>query len=491
MKKAETFPPSSFLKGVSMSTPNTTFYQRVEQALNDEQLQRALKIGVGNLISKRAKAYANFPQIEETRDRARVIRAHTLNRLDEYLAQFADSIEAVGGHVFWAKDAAEANDYVLELARSKGVKVAAKSKSMVTEEIELNHVLQGDGIEVFESDLGEFIIQLTGETPSHIVAPAMHKTRYEVGQVFAKKLKVPYTDDPIKLNNIARAYLRQVFLSADMGISGANFGVAESGSICLVTNEGNGRFTTTSPRIHIALMGMERLVPTMDDLSVMLQLMGRSATGQKLSVYTNIVTGPRRSDEGDGPEEFHVVILDNGRSGLLASELAEMLYCIRCGACLNHCPVYQHIGGHAYGGVYPGPMGSVLTPALQGIENWSELPHACSLCGLCKEICPVRIDLPDMLLKLRDAGDRAGKAPVWLRGGVQLYRSVAQRPSLYRMGLKAGGAATRLLSQNGWMQKLPGPLGGWTDHRAFPAMAERSFHQQWAEREKTKDERFA
>ncbi|HHJ07007.1 MAG TPA: iron-sulfur cluster-binding protein [Anaerolineae bacterium] len=460
----------------------TTFYARVRDALNDEQLQNALKIGTGNLVSKRAAAFAKFTEIEDIRDRGRLIRAHTLSQLDGYLAQFANSVEAAGGHVFWAKDAAEANAYVLNLAQAKNVKRVVKSKSMVTEEIKLNHALQEKNIQVVESDLGEFIIQLGNEGPSHIIAPAMHKTRYEVGQIFAEKLKIPYTDDPIELNNIARAHLRQIFLNADMGVSGANFGVAEDGSICLVTNEGNGRLTTTAPRIHVALMGMERIVPTVEDLSVMLQLLGRSATGQKLSVYTNIVAGPRRSDEEDGPEEFHVVILDNGRSNLLGSDLSEMLYCIRCGACLNHCPVYQHIGGHAYGSVYTGPMGSVLTPALQGLDEWSDLPHACSLCGKCKEVCPVRIDLPAMLLKLRNAGNEAGKSPFWLKSGVQFYSALAQRPSLYRTGLKAGGAATRLLASQGWIQKLPGPLSGWTDYRAFPAMAEKSFRQQWEER---------
>ncbi len=467
-----------------MSTPDETFHKRVKNALNDAQLQNALKIGTGNLVSKRSAAFAKFTEIEDIRNRGRLIRAHTLSQLDRYLAQFANSVQAAGGHVFWAKDAAEANDYVLKLAQAKNVKRVVKSKSMVTEEIKLNHALQKNNIQVTETDLGEFIIQLGNEGPSHIIAPAMHKTRFEVGQIFAEKLKIPYTDDPIKLNDIARAHLRQIFLGADMGISGANFGVAEDGSVCLVTNEGNGRLTATTPRIHVALMGMERIVPTIDDLSVMLQLLGRSATGQKLSVYTNLVTGPRRSDEEDGPEEFHVVILDNGRSRLLGSDLSEMLYCIRCGACLNHCPVYQHIGGHAYGSVYTGPMGSVLTPGLQGLDKWSELPHACSLCGKCQEVCPVRINLPNMLLKLRNAGDQAGKSPFWLKSGVRFYRALAQRPSLYRTGLKAGSAATRLLASNGWIHKLPGPLSGWTDYRAFPAMAEKSFHQLWAEREK-------
>jgi L-lactate dehydrogenase complex protein LldF len=464
-----------------MKKSRVTFYQSVEKAVTDEKLHRALNIGLGNLRTKRQKALAAFPEIETTRDRARQIRAHTLSRLDAYLAQFADNVEAAGGHVFWARDAAEANNYVLDLAEARSVRRVVKSKSMMTEETELNHVLQARGLEVIESDLGEFIIQLTKESPSHIVAPTLHLTRGQVGEVFHQNLNVPYTDDAIELNNIARAHLRHIFLTADMGISGVNFAVAESGSICVVTNEGNGRLTTTAPRIHVALMGMERLVPTLADLSVMLQVLGRSSTGQKLTVYSNIITGPRRSGEADGPEELHVIILDNGRSQVLASELAEILYCIRCGACLNNCPVYQEIGGHAYGSVYSGPFGSVLTPALMGLDLWSELPHASSLCGLCKEVCPVRIDIPRMLLKLRDEGTQAGKAPAWLEFGLRLYRIAVQRPALYRLSLQAAGAATRLLAKNGWISKLPPPLNGWTDHRAFPALAPKSFHQRWAE----------
>jgi L-lactate dehydrogenase complex protein LldF len=458
---------------------NTSFHKRVKAALADQQLRSALKISITNLTTKRTAAIASFPQMDEMRDRARQIRAHTLNQLDTYLAEFADNVETLGGHVFWAKDAAEANNYLLELAQAKEIKRIVKSKSMVTEETGLGHALEKADIEVVESDLGEFIIQLTGETPSHIVAPAMHKTRIEVGKLFEQKLGVPYTEEPMELTQIARAHLRQIFITADMGISGVNFGVAESGSICLVTNEGNGRLTTTAPRIHVAFMGMERLVPKLEDLEVMLQVLGRSATGQKLTVYSNIITGPRRSDEEDGPEEFHVVILDNGRSTVLASEMAEILYCIRCGACLNNCPVYQAIGGHAYGSVYSGPVGSVLTPALMGVDLWSELPHASSLCGACKEVCPVRIDIPRMLLKLRDEGVQ--KAPLWLKFGLRMYRTVAQRPLLFRMGLRVGSVATRILARKGWIQKLPPPLNAWTNHRAFPVIARESFHQWWAE----------
>ncbi len=462
-----------------MKTPGNSFYERVEKALADDQLRRALATGTYNLVSKRAAAMHELPHAEQIRDRARQVRAHTLGQLDTYLARFADRVEAAGGRVFWAGTAAEANEYVLGLARSGGARLVVKSKSRVTEEIGLGLALQQENIEVVESDLGEFIIQLAQEGPSHIVVPAMHKSRQEVGRLFQQHLAVPYTDDPAALNQVARSHLRRIFLAADMGISGVNFGVAESGSICLVTNEGNGRLTTTAPRVHVAVMGMERLVPTLADLGLMLQLLGRSATGQKLTVYSSILTGPRQPGEEDGPEEFHLVILDNGRSRVLASDLAEILYCIRCGACLNSCPVYQQIGGHAYGSVYPGPIGSVLTPALEGVETWGELAHASSLCGACQEVCPVRIDIPRLLLKLRDRGQK----PAWLKLGLQGYRTVAQQPPLFRVGLSAAGMASRLLARQGWFERLPGPLQGWTRYRAFPAVARKSFAQLWTERE--------
>ncbi len=466
-----------------MKTPNVTFYERVEQALGDEQLTRSMDKATQNFYHKRLMASSAFPTMNAQRDRARQIRAHTISHLDEYLAQFADSVERVGGKIFWAKDAAEANAYIVNLAREKAVKRVVKSKSMVSEETEINQDLIDSGFEVIESDLGEFIIQLAGEHPSHIIAPVMHKNRQQIGNIFAEKLNIPYTDDAYELNRIARKRLREVFLTADMGISGVNFGVAETGSIALVMNEGNGRFTTSAPRIHVAMMGMERLVPTLDDLTVMLQVLARSATGQKLTVYSNLITGPRRRPEDDGPEEFHLVILDNGRSKALASEMAEILYCIRCGACLNACPVYREIGGHAYGSVYPGPIGSVLTPTIDQIDPWQALPHASTLCGACKEACPVRIDIPRMLLKLREQGTERGHSPLWLKVGLKLYSQVAKRPALYRFGQKMQGLATNLIAKQGWINRLPGPLSGWTEHRAFPAFAKKSFREQWREQQ--------
>ena len=459
---------------------DVTFYERIEEAVTHPEALRPVGIGARRFAAKREAASAAYPPFEAMRDRGRLIRAHTLRYLDRYLAEFADNVEGQGGHIFFAADAAEANRYVTELAVSRGVTKAVKSKSMVTEEIELNHALEAAGVRPIESDLGEFIIQLAGERPSHIIAPVMHKTRQQVGRLFAEKLDVPYTDDPIELNKIARRLLREEFLAAELGISGCNFAVAESGAITLVTNEGNARLTTTAPRIHVVLMGMERIVPTFEDLGVMLQILARSATGQKLSVYTTMITGPRRSEEEDGPEELHVVVLDNGRSRVLGSELAEILYCIRCGACLNACPVYQSIGGHAYGSVYTGPIGKVVTPALQGLDPWGELAHASSLCGACKEVCPVRIDIPRLLLELRQESHKAGRTPGWLRFGLGVYRVAAQRPWLFSLGLKANRLGTRLLAgRDGWIQSLPAPLDGWTDHRAFPTLAPHSFKDWW------------
>ncbi|HLB47939.1 MAG TPA: LutB/LldF family L-lactate oxidation iron-sulfur protein [Anaerolineales bacterium] len=457
---------------------DTAFNKRVELALSDSSLHIALERVTSRFTTLRHNGFASLPHADEVRDRARLIRAHTLSRLDSYLAQFANSVEAAGGRVHWAADTAAANGVVVELAKERGAKTVVKGKSMVSEETHLNRALEAAGITVVESDLGEYIIQLAGETPSHIIAPAIHKTKEQVGQLLHEKLGIPLTDDPAQMTAAARAKLREVFLTADMGVSGVNFGVAQTGTICLVENEGNGRLTTSAPRIHVALMGIERLVPTLDDLSIMLQVLARSATGQKLSVYTNLITGPRRREEPDGPGDLHIVLVDNGRSRILGTRLAEILYCVRCGACLNACPVYQQIGGHAYGSVYPGPVGAVLTPALEGIDPWSELPQASSLCGACREVCPVRIDIPRMLLELRDESHRAGLTPLWLKVGLPIYRFVATRPALFKLASTLARWVTRPLASQGWLTRLPPPLSGWTDHRDFPALAARPFSDQ-------------
>jgi L-lactate dehydrogenase complex protein LldF len=337
-------------------------------------------------------------------------------------------------------------------------------------------------MEVTETDLGEFIAQIGGEAPSHLVAPVMHLTREEVGQIFEEHLDVPYTDDIIELNAIARQTLRRVFLTADMGISGCNFAVAESGSICLITNEGNGRMVTSLPDIHVAVMGLERIVPSLDDLTVLLEVLGRSATGQKLTSYTSIVTGPRRPGESHGPNETHLVIIDNGRSAIWASEYAEILHCIRCGACLNACPVYRAIGGHAYGSLYQGPLGSILTPLLAGVDIFPDLPFACTLCGACKDACPVKIDLPGLMLRLRRDITQAGLSARWLAMGMKAYGFIASRPKLFSIMTSLAGAASTLIPGSWYRGPLPPPLGGWTRARHFPLFARNRYLRQFRRR---------
>jgi L-lactate dehydrogenase complex protein LldF len=378
--------------------------------------------------------------------------------------------------------------YIADLARARGAKLIVKSKSMASEEIHLNQALEQAGLEVAETDLGEYIIQLAGETPSHIVAPSIHKTREQVSALFERHLGMPPTDDIPTMTQVARRALRQRFIQADMGISGVNFGVAESGTVALVTNEGNGRLTTTMPRIHVAVMGIERVVESLDDLGVLLQLLARSATGQRLSVYTTLVSGPARPGEPDGAEEFHLVLLDNGRSRILGGLYAESLLCIRCGACLNACPVYQSIGGHAYGGVYSGPIGAVLTPLLQpGLPDVHKLPQASSLCGACQAACPVRIAIPDMLLRLRADAVAQGQAEAIERAAIAGWKASMLNPRLYRAGGRLAARATRLLGRKGRIRRLPPPLSAWTHRRDFPAFAPKSFNQLWEERAEPAD----
>lgn len=453
------------------------FHRRTEDALANAQLNGTLRRVTSRILDSRQAGLDRLGSADDWRDRARRIRAHTLAHLDRYLDQFVTSVEARGGHVHFARTADDAVRYVTELASARGLTKAVKSKSMISEEIHLNEHLERAGVDVVETDLGEWVVQLAHDHPSHVIMPIIHKSAAEVADLFRRTLGATDAEvaDVPAMTKLARERLRPAFLSADLGISGVNFGVADTGSICICTNEGNGRLTTTMPRVHVAMMGIERLVPDIPSLGVALQVLARSATGQNLTVYTNVITGPRRTDEADGPEELHVVLVDNGRSKVLGSSEAEILYCIRCGACLNACPVYQQIGGHAYGSVYPGPVGAVLTPALWGQGPWSDLPHASSLCGACKEVCPVRIDIPRMLLSLRAKGVDEGRAPAWIAQGIAMFSRVAGRPWIFRAAGRAAAAGTRLLSSHGWIRRLPGPLRGWTLSRDFPAMAPQSF----------------
>ncbi len=459
----------------------TSLDQRCEIALQDIPLQQALGGAMDHFVFGRLGAFSALPHGEALRDHARTIRANTLARLDEHLLAFEASALANGSQVYWASDAAEACDLVVRIAKAETVRKVVKSKSMLTEEVQLNSALETAGIHVIETDLGEYVVQLSGDHPSHIIAPIVHKRLEDVAELFHDELGTPLDATIPVLTTAARQALRDAFIDADMGITGANFAVSETGSIVLVTNEGNGRFVTTTPRIHVALVGIERLVPTLPELGTLLQVLARSATGQPLSSYTSIVTGPRHSVEEDGPEQVHIILVDNGRTDALKGELAEMLYCIRCGACLNVCPVYRNVGGHAYGSVYPGPMGIVVTPAIDGLDPWYELPQASSLCGACTEACPVRIDIPRMLLNLRAESVDRGHTPRWLRLGLRAYGWAAVHPRLYRLGAKIASLGQHLMprTKQGWTRHVPGPLAGWTDSRAFPPLAGRSFSERW------------
>jgi L-lactate dehydrogenase complex protein LldF len=455
-----------------------TFLTRAEALIGTHEAE-AVGAGIRNFLVRREERFAEFPVVEDLRDRARAIRLHSLRHLDRLLGRFADQLEAVGGHVHWASDAAEANDIASGLLANAEARLVVKAKSMVSEEIELNHHLEAEGIDVVETDLGEFIAQLAGDTPSHIIAPVLHMTRQDVGRLFADRLGVAYTDNPLELNLIARNHLREIFLEADAGISGVNMAIADTGSIVLVTNEGNGRYTTTAPRLHIALMGMERIVSSWQDASVVLETLARSATGQHLSVYTNVVTGPRRGGDPDGPDELHVIIVDNGRSEILAGDTAEILACIRCGACLNVCPVFRTAGGHAYGSVYSGPVGSIVTPGLFGMDPWWDLPFASTLCGACEEVCPVRIQIPDMLLRLRARAAAEGRLPGWLQRGVTRYSRTVSEPAKWARAKRWASRLSAPLSSRGWIRRLPGPGRGWTSSRDMRRPAKESFGDWW------------
>jgi L-lactate dehydrogenase complex protein LldF len=469
---------------VSEVAPATPLRQRAGQALGDRFLREALTIATTKFIGLRREAFGEFPEGEALRDRARAIKEATLQHLDQHLERLIDRVEARGGHVHYATTSDEARAIVLDIARRSGARMAVKSKSMATEEIHLNEALLAAGITPVETDLGEYIIQLAHERPSHIIAPAIHKTKGQVAELFTRELGREAEPDPEVLTAIARAELREKFLRADLGISGANFGVADTGTIVLVTNEGNGRMVTSLPRVHVAVMGVEKVIPSMTDLAVFLAILARSATGQKLSVYTSLVEGPRRGGELEGPDEFHLVLLDNGRVGQIAGPLREALDCLRCGACLNVCPVYRQIGGHAYGYTYPGPIGILLTAMLNGAESVRELAHASSLCGACVDACPVRIDIPRMLIALRrDVGEQR-IAPWRERVALRLFAGLLRHPALYGLAVRLGRAAQRPFVRSGAIARLPLVLGAWTRTRDLPPIARRTFRERWAELER-------
>ena len=467
-----------------MTELSTPFRQRAAAALDDTFLRQALTIATTKFIDLRREAFDAFPEGEALRDRARAIKEATLQRLDHYLDQLIDNIERRGGHVHYADTAADARRIILDIARRTGARLAVKSKSMATEEIELNEALLEAGVTPVETDLGEYIIQLAHERPSHIIAPAIHKTKGQVAELFAKELKREVAADPEELTRIARVELRDKFLAADLGITGANFAVADTGTVVLVTNEGNGRMVTSLPRVHVAVMGVEKVIPSMSDLVVFLAILAKSATGQKLSSYTTLVQGPRRAGELEGAEEFHLVLLDNGRVKQIGGTLREALACLRCGACLNVCPVYRQIGGHAYGYTYPGPIGILLTAMQHGGEAVTDLAHASSLCGACKDACPVRIDIPRMLIELRNENVERAVAPRGERLIFRLFARLLARPRLFRLAGTLGRLAQRPFMRGGAITALPGLFGEWTRTRDLPAVAQQTFTERWAELER-------
>ena len=447
------------------------FEADAQAALADDTLRGALRLVTDKFRDKRQAAVDAVPAWEDLRERARAIKAETLMRLDHYLEQFTTRAEAAGVRVHWARDEGEACALVGQLARDLGAKRLVKAKSMTTEEIELNEALERDGCEPVETDLGEWIVQLAGEKPSHIIAPAIHKTRGQVADLFVEKLEVERTDDVDALTDIARRVLRRHFAEADLGVSGANFAIAETGSILVLENEGNIRMTTSLPRVHLAVVGIEKLIPRLSDLEVFLRLLPRSGTGQQLTSYQSILTGPNAG--GEGPEEVHVLLLDNGRSAMLAERVTrQSLACIRCGACLNVCPVYQQIGGHAYGSVYPGPIGAVISPQLAGLDRAGTLPFASSLCGACRDVCPVKIDIPELLLHLRAERNGGPAAPALERGGFRLWSWMMRKPWRYR-------AAARLARLFPWAWR--GRAGAWTAARDLRPLARRPFRELWKE----------
>jgi L-lactate dehydrogenase complex protein LldF len=469
-----------------MST--TTFPENVSKALADGQLQYAMTETGPRFIQKRAKARDALPEFDALRDQARDIKDHVLNHLDIYLERYEAKVKESGGHVHWAEDADQARAAILAICRKAGAKLVTKGKSMISEEIELNQHLEQNGIAPVETDLGEYLIQLRKERPSHIIAPAVHLTRDQVEADFRKAHthldpKRDLTEIPALVEE-ARSVLRQKYFAADVGVTGANFLVAETGTSIIVTNEGNGDLTQILPKVHIVIASIEKIVPTLEDAATILRVLARSATGQDFSNYTTLSTGPRRAGDPDGPVEYHVVILDNGRSNVLGTEFQDMLRCIRCGACLNHCPVYQAVGGHAYGWVYPGPIGSVVTPALVGIENAKHLPNASTFCSRCEEVCPMRIPLPKMLRHWREKEFERHLQPTAMRWGIAAWAWLAKRPSLYR---KATALAARVLTNQGHgkgrLSKVP-LASGWTEYRDLPAPQGKTFHQLWKERRK-------
>ncbi|MDZ7703516.1 MAG: LutB/LldF family L-lactate oxidation iron-sulfur protein [Trueperaceae bacterium] len=464
-----------------MQVTTEKFKGNVKSALGDDALRSALKRATTQFVNKRKTAVAALANFEALREYCGAVKAHTLDYLDYYTEQLADSIESAGGHIHFAADAAEANQIITDIAKKHNVKTAVKSKSMLSEEVNLNAALEKVGVIPIETDLGEYVLQIDQDVPSHIIAPIVHRSKEYVMKLFHEKLGTPADADVPQLTAAARQVLRQGFLEADMGITGANFAVAETGTVALVENEGNIRFSSSLPRVHVAMMGMEKIIPRLRDLPAFLAVLPRSATGQKSTSYVSMINGPRRDDEVDGPDEFHLVLVDNGRTGVLADpKLRDALRCIRCGACLNACPVYQQVGGHAYGWVYPGPIGAVLNPGLLGLEGTTNLPQASSLCGACGEVCPVKIPLPELLIEHRRRGVERGLTPKSEQAGIGAFAFIAQQPGLWDAGTKVARLGSQFLGRKGYLHGGWIPImKEWLRERDFPQPPQTSFREIW------------
>jgi L-lactate dehydrogenase complex protein LldF len=446
-----------------------TFRNQIRRALKDSILQEALQAYAQQRQLGREKAFASLLQSDQVREMARTIRLAAIQNLEPLLERFTTQLKAIGVQVHYAKDAQEAQAIIQRIASAHRASLIVKSKSMLSEEIRMNQALESEGLKVVETDLGEYIVQLRGENPSHIITPAMHLKREQVAETFVERLAIPYSTNVPDLTHAAHQSLREMFINAEIGVSGVNFGIAESGTLCIVTNEGNGRMVTTLPRVHIALMGIERLLPKLVDLSPMLQLLPRSATGQKLTSYVSLLHGPRQGGDLDGSEERHIILIDNGRRALRQSNLQEALLCIRCGACLNVCPVFQGIGGHAYASPYPGPIGAVISPGFWGMEAYGHLAKASTLCGMCQEVCPVDINLPSMLLEVRQESQAQISRNLTQSFFLRVYTWIMTSPRRYSWATNLAAAVSHILPQkSGWIRWAPPPFSAWTKTRDLP-----------------------
>lgn len=470
---------------MSMKTSDVKFKQRIDVQMKDDFMRKSVANAQERMFTNRQIAADKLGNWDQWREMGMDVRNHVLENLDFYLHQLSEKVLDNGGHVHFAKTAQEATDYIEQIIKDKNAQKVVKSKSMVTEEIGLNQMIERNNCEVIETDLGEYILQVDDcDPPSHIVVPALHKNRTQIKEIFKDKLNYQGSNDPEEMTRFVRDHIRHDFLEADIGITGCNFAVAESGTVALVTNEGNARLATSLPKTHIAVMGMERIVPTFEELDIVISLLCRSAVGIPLTGYVTALTGPREDEQCDGPEEFHLVIVDNGRSDILGSEFKDILRCVRCAACVNTCPAYRHIGGQSYGSIYSGPIGAVLSPLLGGYDDFKDLPYACSLCKACHDVCPVKIPLSDLLMKHREKMAEQGITPLSERAVVRGFNILNATPMLWNTGVKIGASVAGKIIKNGKMPLNVGAIGKWAQTRDLPEPDGQSFRSWFETRNK-------